>query len=325
MVPEEMELLFSYRDSCTYEWSTIATTTREDPRPYVPDVCNKEFAVSVFRDRLGNFAYIEIPLSTYSSMDGKNGVLQNPEKEELLTLFEVFIEPVEGAIAFNSGRNGGFSTGSSLTFTASTSDPDAGIIVMSYANDVSDTCRQATYNGVTMNYVHETSQSGGGGRTERIALFQNIATTTGTFNVVITCTGSISNEVQGFYEAYTGVNQTTMLDNYKGNQGSATTSVSVSATTSVSDVWAVTGTRNDAGNVTSGTNNTIRIGTSIAMGDSAASLGSPGTYSVTSTGPSGLMMMISLFIRPATDAVQTLIQKTFLEGEMSIQGDITIQ
>jgi len=306
VIPAEMELLYSYRDDCIWEAPKDATTTVSDPRPYIPECTKGEYAVSVFADRKGNEVYIEIPVEKYAEMGEPQGYTKNTQKDEYLTLFEQVIlqsaTVVEGAIATTSYSNPAQVVASSITYAATTTSPDAGLVVIASMNDLADTCRQASYNGVAMNYVGEVSMAGGGGRSERLTAFYNIATTTGTFNVVVTCTGAISNGLDARALTFTGVSQTEMLNTSGGYTAgaSATTSISTNLTSTTSDVWSVSGIRNTSGPMTSSTNCVVRDSNATSMCNSTTSLGVAGSYQTqVTTAFSGTMQMYTLFISPS--------------------------
>lgn len=302
VIPAEMEILYSYRGDCVYEWDTIATTTREDPREYIPKCKNGEYAVSVFADRKGNRIHVEIPLTKYTDIGKKDGFSRNPKKSEYLSLFESLKTPAEAAIAYDTTSDPEQVAGvSSITYSHTTTGTDVGIVVATNMNDAADNCRTATYNGGSLVYVDEVARASGP-RTLRLSAFYNTVATTGTYNVVVTCTGAISAGLDSHASSFTGVDQTTMLNtNKKYTSVSVSTStISTSATTTVDGTWSVSALHNDNGPMTTGTNCTVRTTDGSSICDSNASVGAAGQYKTeVSTSFAGVMEMVTLFIAPA--------------------------
>jgi hypothetical protein len=239
-------------------------------------------------------------------MGEKDGIRENPKAEDKKTIFdllknELAIQEALAAIAGDSVSDPEQIVASSITFAATTTAPDAGIVVAVNMNDAADTCRVAHYNGVQMVYVDET-QFTSGPRQERLSAFYNIATTTGTFNVVATCTGPISAGLDAKALTYTGVDQTNMLNTYKKyhSNGVSTSTISTSATTTVDDTWSVSALRNQNGPLTSNTNCDVKTVDGASICDSNGPVGVAGQYqTVAATSFAGGMAMVTLFIAPS--------------------------
>lgn len=197
---------------------------------------------------------------------------------------------------------------SSVTWNHTSTGSDLGLVVGIDINDLTDTVSGVTYNGTSLTQVPagSTSQSGGGGRTERCYLFYwdsnaNGALPTGSNSIVVTATGSVSNGFQCFSATYTGVNQTAPLNVSAKNSSTGVSSITATATTTVDDCWAVSVVRDDAGNITDSTNYTARSADgSIEMGDSTTGVGTAGSKSATAGGPTGIMHIVTAFLAPAT-------------------------
>jgi len=191
-------------------------------------------------------------------------------------------------------------TPSSVTQSFTTSGSNRALLVGIHIEDVSDTISGVTYAGVSMTEVPigNTSFAGGGGRTERIYLYYLAAPASGANDIVASATGTISNAFDLYAISYTGVNQTTPVDDSEKNSTTGTTvSPSPAPTSTVSGDWAVSFVRSNAGSITNGTNYTGRgADTSIEMGDSNASVGGAGSITVSAGAPSGSIMIITALI-----------------------------
>lgn len=192
---------------------------------------------------------------------------------------------------------------SGVTFAHTCTGTDRALLVGCLTNDLTDTVSGVTYNGTAMTEVAvgSTSQAGGGGRTEKVYLFYLANPASGTNNVVVTCTGTVSNGLQCYGQSYTGVHQTTPVDISAKNSATGVTSITATATTTVDNCWAVSRTRDDTGSITDSTNYAARTADgSNEMGDSAGGVGAAGSKSATAGGASGIMHIVTAFIAPAT-------------------------
>lgn len=143
-------------------------------------------------------------------------------------------------LAFVAGSNDTATTVTATSLTHSYTSPSASnpLLIVGFMGDVSngaDDCGSVTYNGVSMTLAGKTPA--GGATTRYVYQYYLKGYTTGTFNIVITCSSS---HVIGavVISEYSGANQTAPLD------GTCTTAVSTTAA-SVQNVSITVGTAND--------------------------------------------------------------------------------
>ena len=163
------------------------------------------------------------------------------------------------AIAFVSATNGGEVSSTSLTYAHDATGEDF-LIVGVQTN--ADTVTGVTYAGVSMTAVAGSKVSTGGSAFQQLWVLP--APTTGSNNVVIS--RSNSGEIRSVCSGYSGVNQSTTVDNSTSVVSSGTTtSLDITLTPTVVDCWMVAcgGYQRDP---TAGTNTTQRAESGGAFG-----------------------------------------------------------
>jgi hypothetical protein len=170
------------------------------------------------------------------------------------------------AIQLTSTRGYFFTTGSSLSWSASTTDNGL-LAVGIYFNDNTDTCTDVKFNGNAMTFVADENQSGGGGRTEWTALYYLETESSVSGNVVVTCTGSLSNGLYTYSNAFSGVDVNDPVSATTSDQNNSANSLSGTLSSSNNE-WFVVMSRNSGGNIQDGTNFVKKRGSSIGFGDS---------------------------------------------------------
>lgn len=139
-------------------WST-QTVGQAAGLPDFTDDGSGTFSYAVFQDDAGNPAYVQIPNSRYTQMGQKDGVKQNPTKEEFLSVFQALsIVPKAQAdfITFDASTtlkdNSG--TVTSLTAALTTSGANRGLAVIGtfFRGDIT-VLASSTYNGIPLTLV----------------------------------------------------------------------------------------------------------------------------------------------------------------------------
>lgn len=156
------------------------------------------------------------------------------------------------AIAFDAQSASSFSSGTTNTFSHTCSGSDRILYVGVY--DGLNNVTGVTYNGTSMTLVNSFAMTGSAAG-QYIRLYQLVNPSTGTNNVVITC--SVAGNTYGNGISYTGANQTGQPDANNTNGASTGTSLTTSVTTVADNCWIV-GYAYMAGTITAGTNTTLR-------------------------------------------------------------------
>ena len=184
------------------------------------------------------------------------------------------------AIAFDVATQGGFTSGTTHTFSHSCTGSDRILFVQSFHNNTTDTQTGVTYNGVAMTLVNKATPATG----RYVYLWYLIAPATGSNSVVITSTASVA--LGGNASSYTGADQTTQPDASSVTTDALTTKVS-SVTTVADNCWTVLAYIGNNANPTASTNSTLRAANAtFADGDFFDNNGAitpAGSYSMTVT------------------------------------------
>ena len=176
VVPQDMELLFSYSRPCVIQESG-ATTTTPSPDEYQPTQCSPDgnAYISVFKDSNGNRVFVEIPLERYKLMGGEDGFKFNPTKNEYQTLFKAFVWEADAlSVTGSTGATSG-GAASSLTYSHTTVSGDNLVVVEIGA----DTVTSITFNGAAFTEAISTVT------TFRSGIWYKISPFIGTANVVV--------------------------------------------------------------------------------------------------------------------------------------------
>lgn len=136
-----------------------------------------------------------------------------------------------------------------------------------------------TYAGVSMTLANSVSDTGNG---EFISLFYLINPSSGTNNVVVSCSSS---SIDLDCASYTGAAQTGQPDATTNHTASSGTTTTTTLTTVANDAWAVLFSYSTHGTVQNGTNATLRTNSSsnVALYDSGSAITPAGSFSMTSS------------------------------------------
>ena len=129
-------------------------------------------------------------------------------------------------------------TSGTYTTTFSATSPADFLVMGSNSQDVGATFVSSTYNGVSMTQTPAgaTSQAGGGGRYLRNTIYYLVAPSTGSNSGVVTMSEATT-VFRTNYAAYSGVDQTTPIDDSDKGSTNSGLSVSLSLTASVAGTW----------------------------------------------------------------------------------------
>lgn len=214
------------------------------------------------------------------------------------------------AIAFDQTTTAQQLAGSSLSFSASTSGSNRILLVpvfTSYGTS-GDKISGVTYNGVSMTRVTGATQidfvSG-----QSFYLYYLIAPATGTNTVLITATGS--GEIYGTTVSYTGVDQTSPID----NSTTTTSGGTITLTTVADNCWTLSFGRNTAtGALTASTGTTQRSAGSglYNIGDSNGAITPVGSTSMSWTPDNANTKLCMISFAPSTGSTTTNHNLTLL-------------
>lgn len=184
------------------------------------------------------------------------------------------------AIAFDAGTQGGFTSGTSHTFTHTVTGSDRLLFVHGFKNASSDTLNSCTYNGVSATLITSITPAS----SRRVYLWYLIAPSTGSNTVAV---GSSSSTAIGANAvSYTGAQQSGVPDAQATASSSTTPSVT-SVTTVADNCWAVLAVIGNNANSTASTNSTLRASNATyGDGDTYDNNGAitpAGSYSMTVT------------------------------------------
>lgn len=173
------------------------------------------------------------------------------------------------SIAFDAASTTNTGSATSLTY-AYTCTGANGILFVGVAV-TANSVTGATYNGVAMTLVDNRSLSGDAAGFTNILLFVLVGPATGSNNVVISASGSITFNSRAV--SYTGVKQTTLDAHATAGPTSGITSLTATVTSVASGCWVVAYFRDDQASLIAGTGTMMRGSASqIAFGDSNAAL-----------------------------------------------------
>ena len=300
IIPEEMELLYSYQYDASVKEYTIETPTttitkKIDTYDFTDTDGDGKISVSVFADRKGNLVYEQIEEQEYYDMGIASGYENNTKKNELVNLFSTLTPKAEAAIAFDNSSSVFTNSATSLTWSHTTTGSELVLLVFTMSASAR-TVNSVTYNGTNM-----TSVNSSGGNQE-IHGYILTAPSTGANNVVVTM--DASTYIYPVAGSYTGAAQSGQPDaNNTNNQ--TTTSITTTLTTVADNSWTVLGARAATnGDTNAGTGSTEREANTgyTQLYDSNSDLTPAGSHSMTVT--AGLSQAITtsmISIAPALD------------------------
>lgn len=200
------------------------------------------------------------------------------------------------AIAFDAATQGGFTSGTTHTFSHTCTGTDRILFVHSFHNDSTDRQTGVTYNGVAMTLVNKATPAS----TRYTYLWYLINPATGANNVVITAGSSTA--IGGNAVSYTGADQTTQPDASSITTDSLATKVS-SITTVADNCWSVLAHIGNGTNPTASTNSTLRAGNATYsdgdLFDNNGVITPAGSYSMTLTAGAVPSSRLMASIKPA--------------------------
>jgi hypothetical protein len=227
----------------------------------------------------------------------------------LILLFAFAPAWANAAVAFDNATMGtvqSANTSMTLSHTVNSNVNDIVLeAVVSNASAGSDLLTGVTYNSVTSTSATNIFEPNQGSSGRYLDLYYNVGTATGAHNAVASASGSTI--IQMMTASYTGVNQTTPINNSGTADPQGITAYQVSTTPSISNCWGVMFTWaniNPGQSISAGTNiSTLRNYSStsgqqsIALGDSNGVISSGTAYTMNmtvSTGAFGNIIGISL-------------------------------
>lgn len=221
----------------------------------------------------------------------------------VIFLFTPFRANAVGGIAYDSTATG-TTTGTSLTFSHTTSGTNRILFVYVQLNSTTDALTGVTYAGTSLTFINKNTDPTNG---YWGYLYYMVAPATGTNNVVVSLSSSVL--LWAYSASYTGASQTGQPDANITNTATTGTSITTSLTTVANNAWIVTGARNYAANVTSGTNFTVRSAAfPIAIGDTNAAITPAGATSVTAnSGTSSDWQVLLASFSPAVSANPSIL------------------
>lgn len=256
VVPEEMELLYSYQTTpeaiVEATAQAISNKTADVPEAYKrmeappffeDDDGNGIISVSVFVDKKGEEIFIRIPDSTYGDMGKTNeegkGMNSNPKKNEYLNVFEAFTPKVKAAVAISntSGITSSASGATSYTLAHTTASGDTYLAtqMIDWAGDTATGC---TFNGTAMTQLVKETRTPDSGSLE-IYFYGLGAPAITTANVVCSRSGTGAWISVGSVSLSGTATATTPLDATATEPGSASQLSDTLTITTVADNTAV--------------------------------------------------------------------------------------
>lgn len=194
-----------------------------------------------------------------------------------------------------------------VSFSFTTAGSDRGMLVGAQVQQASYYTTGFTYNGVSSTVV-DTQKNGT--NNEYVGLYYLTNPASGTNTCILQATSN--SYMYPFTVSFSGVHQTSMLNTSAKNQANSVASISVSPTTTVDNCWAVSFVRNDTGTVTSSTNYTVRgASNSFRLGDSNGTVGTAGSKTITASGTTGKMAIVTAMIAPS--ASSPAVNSNFLQ------------
>ncbi len=204
------------------------------------------------------------------------------------------------AINFDATGGGSYNAGTSYTFSHTCSG-DNRILFVSVMGGTSDTITGVSYNSNSLTLI-DKQQVG----TYWSYLFYLIAPSTGANNVVISSSSSIN--IFGSSASYTGVKQTSTIEDFDKSGATSATSISITSASTTNGAWMISqiSPSSNPGNLSAGSGTTARVlgGALNYAGIVDSNSGFLGNYTLNiSSGSSQNLQMISAVFSPATAPV----------------------
>jgi hypothetical protein len=322
IIPEELQFQYAYTRPCVVAPDPVSpTSTAPVKETYQPSCTSGEVSVAVFIDKKGNEVYSEIPDVDYKKMGELNGALNNPKKDQLVPLIDsLTAQQAQAAIALDATSTATCNPCTSLTFAHTVSGSNRTLVVgIQTGGDTSNGIYSVAYNGASSTMLAKNFIVS---PTDPIWLFQHIAPTTGTNNIVIDKTGS--GFISAFATSYTGVNQA--ITGSTTNSCTGCASLTTSTTTTADNSVIVLVGSDYVGFNAALTNGTIRAPAPAATVRYIADRGpvSPaGAYSILDTRSAGdnihhIITILAPYIAPTSVSVIQIINDVTLDGDVSI-------
>lgn len=186
------------------------------------------------------------------------------------------------AIAFDNSNSGTSTSSATNTFSLVVGSGANRILWVGFLvnNGTTPTVSSVTYAGVAMTATSNSPVNGG----QYLYLYSLAAPATGTNNVVITMSGSVS-QISACASSYTGAAQTGIPDSVTSVHSTGT-SATTTTTTVADNSWMVGIFRNDStgnGSAGSGTTHRTSVAGQVSMDDSGSAFTPAGSHSIQET------------------------------------------
>lgn len=336
VVPSEMTLLYSFSTTNPSAFEVrdeISSTTIPLNLEYRDTDRDGIVYFSVFEDRAGNDVYVEIEKERYEGMKAKDGHLQNPEKDEYLSTFELLANQAKGAVVFDastaptSGGTDGSYTSVIFSHTTTTT-PNA--ILLAGVSDFGGSATASstvTYNGTSM--THAISKFQG---FPKASAFYLADPSTGANNVEVTFNTTVGQFAVGA-ASFAGAEGTvsSLQSNGGSNSAAGSGTLTNTITSSTGDMtFDVIASQFKGGNPTESagqTSNWERSGGGIRPGASSRETGASSvtmSWTVSSTGDN--WASIALNIDQVSTATEAIVTPTVITtGDIEFTGDLILE
>jgi len=337
IVPSEMTLLYSFSTSDPASFVSLdesSSTTIPLNLPYQDPDGDGEVFFSVFQDRNGNEVYAEITKRRYQQMGEKDGYIQNPEKDEYLSTFELLanqaraVVSIDASTAPTSGGTDGSSTPVIFSHTASTAPDTIRVVgVVDYSGDETASST-VTYNGVSMSHAITRVQ----GSYIKTRSFYLANPTGGANNVEITFNTTVSQYAVGASSFFGAEGTVSSLQSNSGTNSAAGSGTLTNTITSRTGdmTYDLIGSQFKGGNPGESagqTSNWERSGAGIRPGASSREAGASSvtmSWTVTSTGDN--WASIALNIDQVSTATEAIVTPTVtITGDIEFTGDLILE
>lgn len=322
-----------YKQTTVVSKEGVETTIVENNGPlpdadFIDEDNNGIISVAVYRDTKGQDVYKKITDAEYYLMGIAGGAQNNPEKTELVSIFDAFTQTAEAAVAYDATSTGFAASASSLTYEHINTGSQLSLAVGTYTWNAAHTITGVTYNGVAMTQLVTRAADGTGGKIE---LWGLMGPATGANNIVITASaGGV--QFFGNSVSYTGTSQIAAFPDTETNGSSNNTSFSESITTSVDQSWVLAVGRSPSRAPAAGANTVVRklnptSGDAGWLLDSNAARSTGSNALAWSYAPTQTTYWAITSIAPAAGGTPeaTTTPRINVSGDITIEGDIIMQ
>lgn len=227
VIPQDMELLYSYEIECDAPQIAESSSTTKAKNTFVtnPQCEGDKYSASVFMDKDGNEVHTQIPRTQYSEMGKADGFSKNPQKEEYVSLFESLATPAEAALAVIANSSVSDSSGvTSITWAHTVASGSNRLLVVQIAMGGGVSISSVTFNGTNASQAGTFMQGG----YDRVDVWYLADPTETTANIVATASAG-SDGFKGWGTNFTGAAST--VDGFVSQGGTSAAEVGVDVTT----------------------------------------------------------------------------------------------